>query len=108
MRLARGEGKEGLGQLTDPGGGDRDDGPRARGDADGGIGRGPASAVHRAAALEREGATSRGFCAVLLGESFLSYRTKIRVLSELQAGPIERWPHLSVAAASEANTRRRR
>ena len=62
MRLARGEGKEGLGQLTDPGGGDRDDGPRARGDADGGIGRGPASAVHRAAAafaLEREGARSR-------------------------------------------------
>jgi hypothetical protein len=31
-------GREGLGQLTDPGGGDRDDGPRTRGDADGGIG----------------------------------------------------------------------
>lgn len=54
-------------KLTDPGGGDPDDGPSFWGDAYGGIGRGRASAVHGAAALEREGERSRGFCAVLLG-----------------------------------------
>jgi hypothetical protein len=80
VRCAWREGKgreEGSGQLTDPGGGDRDDGPSPRGDADGGIGRGRASAVHRAAALEREGARSRGFCAVLLAESFLPPRVSV-------------------------------
>ena len=60
-----------MGQLTDPGRGDRDGGPSPspRRDAEGRIERGRASAVHRAAALEREGARSRGFCAVLLWES---------------------------------------
>lgn len=114
MRCVWREGEERLGRkLTDPGGGDPDDGPSFWGDAYGGIGRGRASAVHGAAALEREGERSRGFCAVLLGGLGLGLglgnpyslacvcSISYSVLSECQAGPTDWWTHLTAASASE-------